>query len=117
MNDRVEKLRKLMLEKSHFKFRTKRSLSILNDKTKDLPFIIRKALALKFLLQEMPVFIQEGELVVGGRTLFGLPEYIKSEEKNQIPRQDGVLGYGDIFNTVYNLCQDARGYGESGHPP
>jgi len=112
MTERVKRLKELMLKKSHFQFRTEKNLSILNIRTKDLPFIMRKALSLKLLLKEMPIFIQEGELIVGGRTLFNLPEYIKEEEKNQIPRQDEVLGYGDIFNTAYNLCQDERGYGE-----
>ncbi len=112
MTDRIKRLRGRMLDKTHFAFRTERNLSILSEETKGKPFIIRKALALKKLLEEMPVFIQEDELIVGGRTLFGLPEYTKEEEKNQIPRQDEVLGYGDIFNTAYNLCQDERGYGE-----
>lgn len=112
MTDRIERLKERMLGKTHFRFRTERNLSILNEETKDKPFIIRKALALEKLLKEMPVFIQEDELIVGGRTLFGLPEYIREEEKNQIPMQDQILGYGDIFNTAYNLCQDARGYGE-----
>ena len=37
------------------------------------PIVVRRALAFALLLREMPIFIQDDELLVGGRTVFGEP--------------------------------------------
>ena len=113
MNERTKLLRAMMAEQVHFRHRDEqRKLSILDEDTCRKPFVIRKALALKHMLAEMPIYIQPGELIVGARTLFGLPEYITDEDKaNGIKSMGGVLGAGDIFDQPYNMCQDARGYG------
>lgn len=119
MTERIKRLRNFIINKEHHKFRARHSLSIFNDgAVRQEPFIMRKALALSRILESMPVAILDDELIVGMRTLFGLPEYVLPEEK--VHREEGkakILGYGDIFDSVYNLCEDERGTGEFNGTP
>ena len=47
-------------------------LNVLDDENaNDKPLVVRKAMAFALMLEEMPIYIQEGELIVGGRTLYG----------------------------------------------
>ncbi len=70
-NTRIEFLRQQMLDVSHNKYRVRKPLSIFDGNgNHDKPVVIRKALGFALILQEMPIFIQDNELIVGGRTLF-----------------------------------------------
>ncbi|MGI9538284.1 MAG: pyruvate formate lyase family protein [Desulfocapsaceae bacterium] len=70
MNDRIEKLRSMMLDVEHRHYRVRKHMSILDDDTASLPVVERKALGFVKMLDEMPKFIMDGELIVGSRTLF-----------------------------------------------
>ena len=59
-----------MLEVSHARYRVRKPLSILNRGVESRPVVIRKALAFDLILREMPIFIQDEELIVGSRTMF-----------------------------------------------
>ena len=67
---RIESLREKMLNVSHDRFRQREYLSIFNGQPIDKPLVVRKAMAFDLLLRRMPVFIEDEELIVGGRTLF-----------------------------------------------
>ncbi|MBD3307778.1 hypothetical protein GF339_15195 [candidate division KSB3 bacterium] len=68
---RIDYLREQMLNASHAQYRVRRPLSILNGNgIEQKPVVVRKALAFELILQEMPIFIQDRELLVGGRTMF-----------------------------------------------
>ncbi|MBN2325329.1 MAG: hypothetical protein JXQ30_16485 [Spirochaetes bacterium] len=60
--------------------------SVVNDDTKKLPLIVRKAYAIKEVLSEMPVTINESELIVGTATKYSVgkgglfPEYATKDE-------------------------------------
>ena len=69
------------------------NLSILNEKTRKEPLIIRKALAFKKVLSEMPIEIKQDELIVGiirmgsiGRGML-FPEYATKEEKREAAKK------------------------------
>ena len=69
--DRIEYLRQQMLDVSHDKYRVRKPLSIFHGNgNHQKPVVIRKALGFELILKEMPIFIQDRELIVGGRTLF-----------------------------------------------
>lgn len=70
MNERVQKLRRMMLDVEHRQYRVREHMSILDDDTARLPVVERKALGFVKMLDEMPTFIMDGELIVGSRTLF-----------------------------------------------
>jgi len=70
ISKRTAKLRQMALDVSHARFRVRRTLSIIPGLYDDQPVVVRKARAFELLLHESPVFIQEGELIVGGRTMF-----------------------------------------------
>ena len=70
ISHRIEFLRKKMLEVSHQHHRVRRPLTIINDENRNLPLVVRKALAFDLILREMPVFIGEMEIMVGARTMF-----------------------------------------------
>lgn len=112
MKKRIEVLRELFFSGSHKAYRIEKlPLTILNEQTETLPFAIRKALAFDLATEHMPIFIQEGELIVGGRTLFHLPEYITKHEKEIGNPNFETKGYNHAFDNVFNLGQDDRGYG------
>jgi hypothetical protein len=70
LNERLEYLRNAMLEVRHAPYRVREPLSILNEERKTEPVVVRKALAFKLIMEKMPVFIMNRELIVGGRTMF-----------------------------------------------
>lgn len=68
--DRVERLKEELLNLTHVKYRIERELSLLSDeKVMAEPLVVRKAHALALMLREMPVYILEGELIVGGKSM------------------------------------------------
>ncbi len=87
MTARVEYLRQQSMEK---RFNKKKvwgaNLSVLTKETKEKPLIVRKALAFKMVMSEMPIEIEEGELIVGKVRMGSIgtgqlmPEYTTSEE-------------------------------------
>ena len=77
---RTEKLREMMLCVSHDKYRVRKDLTVLGLGFDEDSVILRKARALELIVREMPVFIQDGELIVGGRTMF-------------MPRAESGAGY------------------------
>ena len=106
---RIDRLKKRLMEREHFKCRVKKELSLAKD-TAHLPNIIRKAMALALLLKEMPIYIFPDELIVGCRTIFSFPDYLAEEElASGIPVRDQT--YSHPFDRPYNHCQDKRGYG------
>ncbi len=110
--NRIERLRERMESGVHKAHRVRMSLTVLDDeKIAAAPHIIRKAKALEKLLAEMPVYIQDDELIVGFRTVFDLPNYITAEEIEHRNPHIETAGRLHIFDYVYNLCQDGRGYG------
>ena len=112
MNDRIKELRNLLFEGTHKKYRVEDlKVSILNEETLNAPFGIRKAMAFDKCCELAPIFIQPGELIVGGKTVYKLPEYITRREIENGPGYSEVHGYTDLFGFVHNLCQDERGYG------
>lgn len=70
IGERTAKLRQMVLDVSHARYRVRRTLSIIPGPYDDQPVVIRKARAFELILRESPIFIQEGELIVGGRTMF-----------------------------------------------
>lgn len=97
--------------KTHHKYRVNARYSLkLSNGLAGESSIIRKAQALKLQLEKMPVYIQNDELIVGGRTVFDFPRYLtEKEKKDSIPLEKE--GYDYIFDRVYNHCQDERGWG------
>ncbi len=119
MNERIKQLRSLLKKTSHHQFRKEElDISILDQETSSKAFVVRKALSLKKAFEQMPVFIQEGELIVGGRTIYKLPEYVLPREIEDGNPNFEDEGYDNVFNIHYNLGQDERGYGRpDGDPP
>ncbi|MDC7228471.1 MAG: pyruvate formate lyase family protein [Spirochaetales bacterium] len=70
MNERINSLREKALNCAHEQYRIRKYMSILTDENRNLPVIERKALGFIKMLEQMPKFILEGELIVGARTLF-----------------------------------------------
>lgn len=109
MNKRIKHLKKLFLANSHHKYRLdKFESTILNKDTESLPLNIRKALAFKKAVEEMPIYIQEEELIVGGRTIFNLPWYHTEKEIEESKTSNNNI-YDPIFNNVYNESIDEVG--------
>jgi pyruvate-formate lyase len=93
--DRIKHLRERMLEVSHARYRVRRPLSILDGVVESRPVVIRKALAFDLVLREMPVFIEEGELIVGSRTMF-------------LPREGDVKFWEDEVTRNLDFVPDAE---------
>ena len=80
MTDRINDLRELFFAGDHKKYRKEDlGISILNEEIIKLPFAIRKALAFDCALENMPIFLQDGDLLGGGQTVYKLPTYIADE--------------------------------------
>jgi formate C-acetyltransferase len=68
-------------------------LTVLNESTRKLPLVIRKALAIKKMLSEIPVVIKDFELLVGAAapaTILrkaALPEYATKEETERAAKK------------------------------
>jgi len=72
LTGRVERLRRRMLDAEHARHR----IFLPQDwSVRDLPCGLaeRKGHAMKLMLERMPIFIDDEELIVGGRTVFGRP--------------------------------------------
>jgi len=129
---RIQQLKENLLSGSHWKYRTFMPLSVLDDENAvDKPLVVRKAMAFALMLKKMPIYIQEGELIVGGRTLYGrgnkanpgptfkegqefslgyYPRYATEEEKAAVA---GLAGEGaSLSHTAagYDLVLE-KGYG------
>lgn len=112
MTDRINNLRELFFAGEHKKYRVEDlGLSILNDETKDLPFPIRKAMAFDCALENMNIFLHEGDLLCGGKTVYKLPKYITDEEIAWGNHNFECGGYNHGFDNCFNLGQDERGFG------
>lgn len=112
MTNRINTLREMFFAGTHKAHRVEDlGLSILNAETEKLPFAIRKAMAFEMAVENMPIFLQPGELIVGGKTVFTLPTYITEYEKEIGNHNFETKGYNNAFDNSYNLGQDERGYG------
>jgi len=88
VTSRIQKLRNSMLVGEHVKYRSDLNLSINVDPNE--PIIVRRAKALKKLLEEMPIYILPDELIVGGRTVIRkFPQYATEQEKKEALREVG----------------------------
>lgn len=111
MTNRITKLRKLFFSGAHKEYRKETlGLSILNEETKDLPFPIRKAMAFQLVLENMPIFLLDGDLICGGKTVYQLPTYITEEEIEWGNHNFETRGYNNAFDNCFNLGQDERGF-------
>lgn len=109
MNSRIKKLKEILLENSHFKYRVEKFKgTILNENTRDLPLNIRKALAFKKAVEEMPVYTQEEELIIGGRTIFNLPRYHTQKEIDESKFSPNMIHH-PFFDSVFNESVDEVG--------
>ena len=111
MTDRINNLRELFFADDHKKYRVEDlGLSILNEETEKLPFAIRKAMAFDLALEKMNIFLQEGDLICGGKTVYKLPKYITEDEIAWGNHNFECGGYNHGFDYPYNLGQDERGF-------
>ena len=111
MTDRINKLREMFFAGEHKKYRVEDlGLSILNVETEKYPFCERKALAFTRALEKMPIFLLEGDLICGGKTVYKLPQYITEDEKKWGNHNFECGGYNNIFDNCFNLGQDERGF-------
>lgn len=114
MTERINILREQFFTGAHKKHRIEDlCLSILDEDTKKLPFAIRKAMAFDLAAKKMPIFLPEGDLICGGKTLYKLPKYITHEEImwGNHNFECGEYGqYSSMFDNAFNLGQDERGF-------
>lgn len=111
MTDRINNLRELFFADAHKKFRVEDlGTSILNKETEKLPFAIRKALAFDSAVENMPIFLLDGDLICGGKTLYKLPRYITDDEIRWGNHNFECGGYNNIYDFCFNLGQDERGF-------
>ena len=75
--------------REHARYRIRGRLAVSEDALSE-PIVVRRALAFALVLREMPLYIQEGELLVGGRTIFGEP---RSRANEVFP---GLVGHASI---------------------
>ncbi|MBI3979170.1 MAG: hypothetical protein HY331_13380 [Chloroflexi bacterium] len=69
---RPARLKERLIRLEHDRYREHRHLDVLAAGADPAePVVVRKARALALVLREMPVHIQDDELIVGGRTLYG----------------------------------------------
>lgn len=112
MTGRIKHLRDLFFADEHKKYRVEDlGLSILNEETEALPFAIRKAMAFDCAVEHMPIFLFEGDLICGGKTVYKLPTYITDEEIRWGNHNRECGGYNNLLDNSFNLGQDERGFG------
>jgi len=142
--DRIGSLREKMLNAEHGQHRVlltdewltssgwKEQISA--DSFSDYSIPERKAYALKFMLEYMPIFIEHDELIVGSRTVFGpkhfgqkdiqnpsddinyyiYPPYLTEEERSRLGGEGGskghyVAGYKKVLELGYGgIIKQAR---------
>ena len=111
MTDRIHNLRELFFSAAHKQYRVDDlGMSILTDETKNLPFAIRKAMAFDCALCNMNIFLLEGDLLCGGKTVYKLPTYVTEEEIAWGNHNFETKGYNHAFDICFNLGQDERGF-------
>jgi len=109
VNKRTKKLKDMMLDGKHIQYRLdKFQGSILDENMEKLPLPVRKALAFKYAAENMPIFMLEGELVAGSRTIFNLPRY-HTDKEIQDSRSSNNNISDPMFNNVYNESVDEIG--------
>ncbi|GHT85513.1 dehydrogenase [Bacteroidia bacterium] len=114
MTERIQYLRKLLFANTHKQYRVKSlGVSVLDEENEQRSITIRKALAMKQAMELMPIYIQPGELIVGGKTVYSLPTYFTKQEIALGNPNSEVHGYSNMFDIVFNLGQDERGYGQA----
>ncbi|MDR1502838.1 MAG: hypothetical protein LBT43_10330 [Prevotella sp.] len=102
MTKRIETLKERFFAKEYQVHRIEdMHLTILNEETEKRPFCIRKALAFEKALEVMPIFTEPGELIVGGKTLYQLPEYITGWEKEYGNPNIETKGYNNAFDNCF----------------
>jgi len=69
------------MKEKHFVLYDDRKLNVINEETVGYPLVIRRALAEKLLLEEVPVRILDDELIAGLRPVMDMPIYALEEEK------------------------------------
>lgn len=112
MNERIRQLRTLLFEGTHKEYRVPSlQISILDHDNAQEPPEVRKALAYAKMCELAPIYIQPGELIVGGKTVYELPGYYTDEEIRTGNPNLETKGFTNLFGFVYNLCQDERGFG------
>ncbi|MBI2941433.1 MAG: hypothetical protein HYY04_13450 [Chloroflexi bacterium] len=69
---RIARLMRRLAERTHAPHRIEGNLSIMDDPgVLAEPPVVRRAMAFALVLRQMPIFIQDDELLVGGRTVYG----------------------------------------------
>lgn len=114
MTERINALRELLFADAHKAYRKEDlGISILNEQTEKLPFAIRKAMAFACAVENMSVFLLEGDLICGGKTVYTLPTYITEDEIRWGNHNFECSGYNNLFDNCFNLGQDERGFGRN----
>ena len=90
LSPRVERLLGALNARTHARHRIEGTFALPADQMAE-SIVVRRALAFAKVLREMPIYIQEDELLVGGRTVYGPARERKSEV---FPGLTGVLSVG-----------------------
>jgi pyruvate-formate lyase len=111
MIERIEHLKRKLLDSTHFTYRQDPfpGSIFIDEKVKDFPLRIRKSLAFKQALETMPIYIQENELIISGRTIFNLPIYHTDDEIKRAQFSNNNIK-DPVFNNVCNESVDEIGY-------
>lgn len=88
LTDRLQRLKKRLFEIDYYEKKEWhfKGVSIVTEENKTEPLIIRKALAVKYMAQQLPAIIKKDELIVGNPNMnsvgFGtiIPDYTTPEE-------------------------------------
>ncbi|HEU5318613.1 MAG TPA: hypothetical protein VFX49_21045, partial [Chloroflexota bacterium] len=72
LSARLEQLLDGLNRRRHARFRVVGNLALTPPQLEE-PIVVRRALAFALVLREMPIYIQDGELLAGGRTVYGPP--------------------------------------------
>jgi pyruvate formate-lyase/glycerol dehydratase family glycyl radical enzyme len=125
--NRIVRLKERLQRLEHDVYRTHKDLSVVPSRGSSAEaVVVRKARALALALAEMPIYILDEELIVGGRTLYGDPERrdpgMRSHIFRSLSRWPGMfypryLDDGDSSSdgTLGHNCVDAREGAASGH--
>ncbi|MBI3971209.1 MAG: formate C-acetyltransferase [Chloroflexi bacterium] len=108
LSPRVERLLDGLNRRTHAQHRTVGSFTLPAEHLKE-PAVVRRALAFALVLREMPIYIQDGEVLVGGRTVYGPPREKGSEV---FPGLSGASGIG--YFPTYTTPQEAAAAGLRG---
>jgi pyruvate-formate lyase len=110
---RIDILREKMLKSEHGKYRilmpSDWSVSSLDCSIKE-----RKAHAQKLMLEQMPIFIEDNELIVGSRTVYA-PRHHNQTEINDTKTDVSVFVYPQYLNDEEKEKYGTSGGGSKGH--